>query len=281
MTYNKFNNPALKALKTIKKQIKHKCNPDGFTDFHNFLGYMLTMAALSKDSVAMASAEILFLYEENHLVHYFLETADLEDFLKNTKVNDIMAIRQMVLLDNSANNRFFRFESNGGIDGARSLGGVIHSPTQHDAVAFVCIRNEKDTSFSISAETGDDVVYSGNLLLDDALKSVNSKADDKNQLLPLVVNMLLYIQAFPESVIDKAPEGQATEYYRNKCHTIRTSSTILEHGGKTPHFRRGHFRLLSSERFINKRGQIVFVHSSFVGGKAKTILDDNVGEDLL
>jgi hypothetical protein len=36
-----------------------------------------------------------------------------------------------------------------------------------------------------------------------------------------------------------------------------------------PHIRTGHFRLLSSERYVNKKGQVIFVKPAMVGGKAE------------
>ena len=36
-----------------------------------------------------------------------------------------------------------------------------------------------------------------------------------------------------------------------------------------PHIRSGHFRLLSSDRYVHKKGQVVFVKASMVKGKAK------------
>ena len=50
------------------------------------------------------------------------------------------------------------------------------------------------------------------------------------------------------------------------------SSKIIIRDGPCPHYRVGHFRYLSSERFRVKRGMTVFVHGAFVKGKAKTVL---------
>ena len=48
---------------------------------------------------------------------------------------------------------------------------------------------------------------------------------------------------------------------------------IHENRDVSPHLRRGHFRMLSSDYFKNKQGQIVFVKSSFVKGNAKTVIE--------
>lgn len=40
---------------------------------------------------------------------------------------------------------------------------------------------------------------------------------------------------------------------------------------KSPHLRRGHFRFLQSEKFVNKKGCIVFVSETMIKGQAKTV----------
>lgn len=40
---------------------------------------------------------------------------------------------------------------------------------------------------------------------------------------------------------------------------------------KIPHFRKGHFRLLQSDYYTHKKGQLVFVAEAMVKGKAKTV----------
>jgi hypothetical protein len=89
----------------------------------------------------------------------------------------------------------------------------------------------------------------------------------------MIAGLGLYITCFPEQVVAGIPsDAKRAEYAASNARTIGISSTVLHHGGVTPHYRAGHFRLLSSDRFINKRGQIVFVHGCFVNGQANTVL---------
>jgi len=72
---------------------------------------------------------------------------------------------------------------------------------------------------------------------------------------------------------------QEIKYYkRNKGKRVilRGNSEVMEdiENSKSPHFRRGHYRLLSSDRY-KKRG-IVFVKGCFVKGKARQIHEDCV-----
>ena len=91
----------------------------------------------------------------------------------------------------------------------------------------------------------------------------------------LVLGAYLYRESFPESVVDGIP--CFLKYPRKitggKKVAIRGVTEIIDRAGSTPHFRKGHFRFLSSDRFTNKQGQVVFVKGAFVRGRAKTILD--------
>ena len=44
-----------------------------------------------------------------------------------------------------------------------------------------------------------------------------------------------------------------------------------DNGIVTTHFRRGYFKRLESDFYINKKGQIVFVHETVVNAQAKTL----------
>jgi hypothetical protein len=84
------------------------------------------------------------------------------------------------------------------------------------------------------------------------------------------------MMAFPDMIKTGTPNG-CYKKYSPKDIEIKTTDVVKEKSehGVSPHFRSGHFRLLSSDRFINKRGQIVFVKSSFVKGHAITVGVDN------
>ncbi len=90
----------------------------------------------------------------------------------------------------------------------------------------------------------------------------------------VVSSAMAYIQAFPEMVTDGIPEDlKHPNYYRlSTSSTVGVSPKLVVRDGPCPHYRMGHFRMLTSERFTHKRGQVVFVHGCFVKGKAETVL---------
>lgn len=94
----------------------------------------------------------------------------------------------------------------------------------------------------------------------------------------LLVGLGMYASCFPEMI----KEGPPTDLKHPSIHccdnlrsrTVGVSPKIHhQNGSPTPHFRRGHFRVLNSEKFTHKRFQTVFVSESFVNAsKSKTVL---------
>lgn len=89
----------------------------------------------------------------------------------------------------------------------------------------------------------------------------------------LVSSALAYIQCFPGMIKDGIPDDlKHQNYYRRTiCKSIGMHTSLIHHDGPCPHYRVGHFRFLSSDKFVHKKGQIIFVHATFVKGKALTV----------
>lgn len=95
----------------------------------------------------------------------------------------------------------------------------------------------------------------------------------------MIAGLGLYMTCFPEQVQDGIPaDAKRAEYAAGHAKTIGISESVVQRDGVTPHYRSGHFRLLSAERYVNKRGQVVFIRGCFVHGQAKTVLSPEVAE---
>lgn len=89
----------------------------------------------------------------------------------------------------------------------------------------------------------------------------------------LIAGLGLYMSAFPEQVRDGIPEdAKRMGRISGPSRTVGVAESVVVRDGLTPHYRSGHFRLLSAERYVNKRGQVVFIHGCFVRGQARTVL---------
>jgi hypothetical protein len=93
----------------------------------------------------------------------------------------------------------------------------------------------------------------------------------------LALASLAYIQAFPDMVADGLPVGlsNVNHYRKSYSKIVAPSSIVFTREGPCPHYRSGHFRLLLSEKYTKKRGQMVFVKGTFVKGKAFDVLADD------
>jgi hypothetical protein len=93
----------------------------------------------------------------------------------------------------------------------------------------------------------------------------------------LLFGLSLYMDAFPDAVVPAADgEVHHIKYYKGPRHVV-SRSPVMEHEerqARSPHWRRGHFRVLHSPKFVHKRGQTVFIRGTFVRGQAFDILAD-------
>jgi hypothetical protein len=97
--------------------------------------------------------------------------------------------------------------------------------------------------------------------------------------LQFFIKLLIYIDAFPESVTDGVPKDCSdTHIRRDMASVVSTAKQIksMATNGICPHLRRGHFRFLQSDKFTNKRFQIVYVKPAIIGGTAETVKHQSV-----
>lgn len=97
----------------------------------------------------------------------------------------------------------------------------------------------------------------------------------------LIYGFSLYIDAFPDAVQTATAEDvHRVKNYDGTRNVVRRNALIDEEDrcSVSPHWRRGHFRMLSSEKFIHKKGMVVYVRGVFVKGKALDVLDDAKAE---
>jgi hypothetical protein len=100
--------------------------------------------------------------------------------------------------------------------------------------------------------------------------------DDTVFLEKLVYGFTLYLDAFPD-VIRESDGVKHIGHYKGNRHYIRSNEIVRTEASHSvsPHFRRGHFRVLSSDRFKKARGKTIFINGVFVKGKAYDVLADD------
>jgi hypothetical protein len=153
---------------------------------------------------------------------------------------------------------------------------IFHFPTQSgfDSFFFNCATDpEKNQKFGFIS-CGDGAFY----IYDQKKFNLGNAINAEKFLIfaKIAISVLLYCECFPECVIDGVPE-----FVKHPSHHKYTDSCSLDlspkiytkkHGSPCGHFRSGHFRLLKSDRYKEKRFKFVFVSQTFVKGKAVTVL---------
>lgn len=160
-------------------------------------------------------------------------------------------------------------------------GIIVHFPARERQRSVVIVPRFKYSlsgefcySYDFVASDGEDV-----LLINRNNKAVfdNGGDDSTNWLARFCLGFSMYIDAFPETISDASPaEIKHSKWYGGRMVGVGRSRYIEDDasGSVSPHWRRGHFRVLHSEKFKHKMGQTVFVSGSFVKGSAFDVSGD-------
>lgn len=128
--------------------------------------------------------------------------------------------------------------------------------------------------YYFAASDGTDTVLMQKENFDSFWDGVDTGADG---IARIVFGLSLYMDAFPDAVLPASSDDvKHIGHYDGAKNRVAANSIVTEEErhGISPHWRRGHFRILVSERFTRKQGQTVYVRGTFVKGKAFEVLDD-------
>jgi hypothetical protein len=220
----------------------------------------------------------LEMWKEDYLkkfLHLFFKEKLLKDFLENMPLSDLDGIKKY-LYENGENKKVVYTKTKSKVNCVSYCFG-LHIPYETDGYAFMIsiYEDEKLELFYSHGKNHGGLLDSFYL---DLIKQNDKKSKTLTKIFRLAINTIAYMRCFPECVVDGVPK---ITIYRNESRTNNNkifdiSNKILEEdkSGKLriPHFRKGHFRLLKSDYFTNKKGELVFIHETMVKGKAKTIL---------
>lgn len=211
---------------------------------------------------------------KGELLHIFFLDKQLRDFLEDTPLSDLDGIKKF-LYENGQSNDVFHTYSN--IKSEHTIYKfALHLPYEADGYAF---------SFSIEEDGAVELYFSqgenGGRMSDKYYTELNKKNDQISltilKMFRLAINTIAYMKCFPDCVAEGVPnnlfEKSVGKADRNV--TFQLSEKIKDIGNssisKIPHFRKGHFRLLQSDYFAKKKGEVIFVAETMVKGKAKTV----------
>jgi len=212
---------------------------------------------------------------KGNLMHIFFLDKHLRDFLEKTPLSDLVGVKKY-LYENGQSKDVFHLYSKEKRESV-VYRFALHLPNDADGYAF-SLSLERDGSVELYFSQGEN----GGRMSDKFYPDVNKKSDEvsltHSKMFRLAINTISYMKCFPDCVTDGVPNDiifERNEKISPTNFTFRVSEKIRENENlplsKIPHFRKGHFRLLQSDYFTNKKGQFVFVADTMVKGKAKTV----------
>lgn len=211
---------------------------------------------------------------KGELLHIFFVNKQLRDFLETTTLSDLEGIKNFLYEKGQSRSVFHTYskiQSNHIV-----YQFALHIPYEPEGYAF-SLSVEEDGSLELYYSLGEN----GGRMSDKFYIEVNKKNDEisltHSKMFRLAINTMAYMSCFPECVDDGVPKDllERREDMSVRNFSLQLSDKIKENESsklsKRPHFRKGHFRHLRSEKFVNKKGQVVFVSETMVKGKAKTV----------
>lgn len=255
------------------------------------------LETLSKENYEKSEISALefsaFIQDLNkNLPHIFIEDKNLLGFLKDIEVKDTEIIRGFITENDTP---YIANEMPGEkLDWKKlfELASIRGINTSYYAI------HSSEESFLIATVRDTQNIRSTQLVVLNDYKDYSSVAFDGKEtdyinndpMTRLGINFLAYINAFPECLTEGVPQNiskkNRNDYQNTKV--LKTSTHVLEIEKEnsndsriiTPHFRKGHFRYLKDERFVNKKGQIVFVKASMVRGHGQSLKNKSEEKDF-
>lgn len=211
---------------------------------------------------------------KGELLHVFFIDRQLRDFLETTTLSDLEGIKNF-LQEKGQTRSVFHLYSNKQSNHV-VFQFALHIPYESEGYAF-SLNVEEDGSIELYYSLAEN----GGRMSDKFYKDVNKKNDEisltHSKMFRLAINTIAYMSCFPECVNDGVPKNllERGENMLAKNLSLQISEKIKENENsklsRRPHFRKGHFRHLRSEKFVNKKGQVVFIPETMVKAKAKTV----------
>ncbi|MEP7376540.1 MAG: hypothetical protein ABI675_24290 [Chitinophagaceae bacterium] len=206
---------------------------------------------------------------------YFLLDKQLQDFLENTPLSDLDGIRKY-LYENGEDTDVVYIKTSGQTKCVKYTFG-LHIPHETNGYAFsLCLYENHTIELFFSHNEFINGLTSDKFYLDQSRKQ-DEKSLISSKMFRLAINAIAYMKCFPECVAEGVPkitlERNEKRSERNVIFSLSEKITDSDRTqvSKIPHFRKGYFRLLQSDYFTHKQGQLVYVTETMVKGKAKTI----------
>jgi len=211
---------------------------------------------------------------EGKFLHIFFLEKQLRDFLENTPLPDLDGIKKY-LYENGEDKDVVYIKTSGQTKCVKYTFG-LHIPHETNGYAFSLELYENNT-IELYFSHGDLNGLTSDKFYIDQVRKQDEKSVTSSKMFRLAINTIAYMKCFPECVAEGVPkitlEKNEKRSKRNVIFSLSEKVTDSDRTqvSKIPHFRKGYFRLLQSDYYTNKQGQLIYVTETMVKGKAKTI----------
>ncbi|MBL0335174.1 MAG: hypothetical protein IPP73_07590 [Chitinophagaceae bacterium] len=242
----------------------------------NIINKIVTDSANSESNQLLLSG--LELWKDDlsgKFLHIFFLEKQLQEFLESTPLSDLDGIRKY-LYENGENKDVVYIKSSDRTKCVKYTFG-LHIPHETNGYAFsLCLYENSTIELYFSHNESINGLTSDKFYIDQ-IKKKDEESQISTKMFRLAINTIAYMKCFPECVAEGVPKitVEKNERRSDRNFIFSLSEKIMDSDrtqlSKIPHFRKGYFRLLKSDYFTHKKGQLVYVTETMVKGKAKTI----------
>lgn len=269
-----YSKPLRQIWKMYKKWCKETKNEDGELFFIRMCQFAESDPNIITRTAKMRMASFWINDYRKEILHVWLEAKELFCFLReDVSLKDLNGIKsylsqngepdEMLAPSTGKPYKWIKYQI------------AVHIPNDTNAFAFGFSLDLQVNQISLYTYTEDGVGQIHETEYEKIKERTDEEAESIKNDFKFAVNLLAYMECFPECVRNGVPDTNNSSSYRYKERSVQigVSNKITEtvKGAMRPHFRKGYFKRLSSEFYTKKRGQIIFVSETMVNAKSKTV----------
>lgn len=208
-------------------------------------------------------------FRKEFLHVFFLETK-LKEVLENIKIK-VDNVKEFVR-QNGRSELMWNDTYRGNID-VKVFCFAVHLPNMKHGFAFkLMLYDDMLITFCVKDDVGGFEITNDDYEI--FLKSNDKNAQRKVKNFQLCVNTILYMDCYPECIVDGIPANMNPSERRENEKTCRVSVSkdfdeIIKSGGvKSPYMKGMYFMTFRDERYTKMRGKTITVKARFIKGKA-------------
>lgn len=233
-------------------------------------------------------SEMFYADTQKEFLHLYFVDKSLRDFLKDLPIKDFDGLMLYILekgidIEGGCVTTLGQTLKTGKKE--KSLEFGIHIPFENKdkGYAFNFIFQQKDKKLIFVWLVG---TNSGYISVDQYKNLVDDNSENAKvvvEFFQLAVNTIIYMDTFPNCVINGAPQNLKEEYSKKIEIAEKVIDIIKSDTTRTvsPHSRRAYFKRLTSDFYTHKKGQTILVKETMVNGKAKTVYTANDLEKMI